>query len=334
MRLCVYGAGAIGGFLAARLALAGHDVTAVARGAHLEAIRNGGLTLVGSDGRVEKAALRGASADEVGGETGGIDLLVVTLKAHQIPPLAREIARVARRAAVTVPIQNGIPWWYFHCHGGAHEGLVVEAVDPGGAVAATLGTAGLIPAIASKSAEVEAPGVVRHAVTAGNRFPMGELDGAMSGRLADTVGLFTAAGIPAQAVPGIRVAVWDKLLGNLPLNPLGALTGATIARTVSHRAARALALAMMREALSVAAAFGAAPAIDPQARIRRSESIGEVKASMLQDLERGRPMEVEAILGAVVELAGIAGIPVPSTEAVYACASLLADRRRAGDPGR
>lgn len=329
MRICVYGAGAIGGFLAGRLSLAGHDVVAVARGAHLEAIRRDGLTLVGSDGRVEKAAgVRGAAPEEAGSvDLPSLDLLVVTLKAHQIPPLAREIAGLSSRAAVTVPLQNGIPWWYFHRHGGVHEGLAVEAVDPGGAVAAAIGTAGLIPAIASKSAEVEAPGIVRHAVTPGDRFPMGELDGAMSGRLAETVGLFKAAGIPADAVPDIRTEVWAKLLGNLPLNPLGALTGATIGRTVAHPHARGLCLAMMREALSVAAAFGAAPAIDPEVRIRRSEAIGEVKASMLQDRERGRPMEVEAIAGAVVELAGIAGIPVPSTEAVYACASLLADPR-------
>jgi 2-dehydropantoate 2-reductase len=331
MRVCVYGAGAIGGFLAGRLSLAGHDVVAVARGAHLEAIRRDGLTLVGSDGRVEKAAgVRGATPDEV----GPVDLLVVTLKAHQIPPLAREIARLSARAAVTVPLQNGIPWWYFHRHGGAHEGLAVEAVDPGGAVAAAIGTAGVVPAIAAKSAEVEAPGIVRHVVTHGDRFPMGELDGAMSGRLAETAGLFKAAGIPADAVPDIRTEVWAKLLGNLPLNPLGALTGATIAGTVGHPHARELCLAMMREALLVAAAFGAVPAIDPEARIRRSESIGEVKASMLQDLERGRPMEVGAIIGAVVDLAGIAGIPVPSTRAVHACASLLADRRRARESGR
>lgn len=329
MRLCVYGAGAIGGFLAGRLSLAGHDVTAVARGAHLEAIRRDGLTLATIGGRVEKArGVRGIGPEEAGADGGpDFDLLVVTLKAHQIPPLAREIARLSARSAVTVPLQNGIPWWYFHRHGGAHEGLAVEAVDPGGVIASAIGTAGLIPAVASKAAEVEEPGVVRHKVTPGDRFPMGELDGAMSGRLADTVGLFADAGIPAEAVPDIRAEVWAKLLGNLTLNPLGALTGATVDRIVGHPRSRELCLRMMREALAVAAAFGVAPASDPEARIRRSEALGAAKPSMLQDRERGRPMEVEAIVGAVVELAGIAGIPVPSTEAVYACASLLADRR-------
>lgn len=324
MRICIYGAGAIGGFLAARLALGGHDVVAVARGVQLEAIGRRGLTLVGSDGRTEAAT--GLRAAAGAAEVGPVDVLMITLKAHQLPPLAADLGEIGRSAGLIVPIQNGVPWWYFHRHGGPHDGRPIAAVDPEGTLARHLDVGRIVPALAFKAAEVVEPGVIRHKVTADDHFPIGELDGRITGRLQSLSAAFGDAAIDAPAVTDIRAQAWGKLLGNLAVNPIGALTGATVAETATHPLARRLCLRLMEEAMAVAAAFGAAPSYSAETRLRRTEGMHGVKASMLQDRERGRPMEVGPIVGAVAELAALAGVPVPATEAVHACLALLADQ--------
>jgi 2-dehydropantoate 2-reductase len=324
MRICIYGAGAIGGFLAARLALGGHDVVAVARGAQLEAIGRRGLTLIGSDGRTETATGLRAAAGAAG--IGAVDVLVITLKAHQLPPLAAELGEIGRSAELIVPIQNGVPWWYFHRHGGPHDGRPVAAVDPEDALARHLDVRKVAPALAFKAAEVVEPGVIRHKVTADDHFPIGELDGSITGRLRSLSAAFGDAALDAPVVTDIRARVWSKLLGNLAVNPIGALTGATVAETATHPLSRSLCLRLMEEALAVAAALGAAPDCSAEARLRRAEGMHGVKASMLQDRERGRPMEVGSIVGAVAELAALAQVPVPTTHAIHACLALLADR--------
>lgn len=334
MRICVYGTGAIGGFLAARLTLGGHDVVAVARGAQLEAISRRGLTLIGSDGRTEVAT--GLRAAAGAGEVGPVDVLLVTLKAYQLPPLAAELGAAGRSAELVVPIQNGVPWWYFHRHGGPHDGRPVAAVDPEGTLARHLDVGRIVPALAFKAAEVVEPGVIRHMITADDHFPIGELDGSVTERLQRLSAAFGEAAVEAPVVTDIRARAWGKLLGNLAVNPIGALTGATVAETATHPLSRPLCLRLMEEAIAVAAAFGAAPAYGAQTRLRRAEGMHGIKASMLQDRERGRPMEVGPIVGAVAELAALAKVPVPATEAVHACLALLADRvsrlTRGGNP--
>jgi 2-dehydropantoate 2-reductase len=325
MRVCVFGAGAIGGLVAVKLAAVGEEVTVVARGAHLAAIRERGLRLV-EEGRETVVRVR---AIERAAEAGPQDVVVLGMKAHQLPPVVAEAAALAGTSAVIVTAQNGIPWWYFTRHGGPLEGTRLESVDPGGVVARTLDPARVVGSIVYPAAELTGPGVVRH--VEGNRISLGELDGTDTARVRDLAELLRRAGFKARIASDLRAELWVKLWGNLSFNPMSALTHATLAEICGFPRARELAAAMMREAQAVAEKLGVRFAVSLEKRIAGAEAVGAHKTSMLQDVEAGRPLELDALLGAVVELGRITATPTPSLEAVYALGGLL-DRtlRQAG----
>jgi 2-dehydropantoate 2-reductase len=318
MRICVVGAGAIGGMLAVKLARAGEDVTVVARGPHLAAIRERGLVLREQGG--EQVAHPRAAARV--GEVGPQDAIVLAMKAHQVAPVAAEVAAAAGADTTIVTMQNGIPWWYFFRLGGPHEGTRLESVDPGGTIAASLDVAKVIGSVVYPAAEIAEPGVVRH--IEGNRFSLGELDGSETPRVKALAEVLRRAGLKARVASDLRSEIWVKLWGNATFNPISALTHATLAGICRFPPARALAAEMMCEVQTVAERLGASFGVSLERRIAGAEAVGEHKTSMLQDVEAGRPMELDALLGAVVELGRITGTRTPSLSAVHACASLLA----------
>jgi 2-dehydropantoate 2-reductase len=318
MRICVVGAGAIGGLLAVKLSRAGEDVTVVARGAHLAAVRERGLTL-STGGGEEVARLR--ATDRIP-DVGAQDVILLAVKAHQLAPIAAEVGAALGPETLVVTAQNGIPWWYFFEHGGPYEGTRLESVDPGGAIARHLDVGRVIGSVVYPAAELAGPGVVRH--VEGNRVSLGELGGAETERLRRLVELLRKAGFKSRASSDIRSEIWVKLWGNCTFNPLSALAHATLAGICGFPRARALAAEMMREAQAVGEKLGIAFPVTIEKRIAGAEGVGAHKTSMLQDVESGRPMELDALLGSVVELARITGTPTPHLDAVYACASLLA----------
>ncbi len=324
MRACVFGAGAIGGLLAARLSASGEDVTVVARGAHLAAIRERGLRLVEDGGDEVVARVR---AVERAAEAGEQDVVVLGMKAHQLAPVVSEVKALAGPRAVIVTAQNGIPWWYFAKHGGPHEGTRLESVDPGGVIAATLDADRVIGSIVYPAAEIAAPGMIRH--VEGNRITLGELDGADTERVRALAEVLRRAGFKARVTGDLRSELWVKLWGNSTFNPISALTHATLADICGFPPTRALAAAMMREAQAVGEKLGVRFGIPLEKRIAGAESVGAHKTSMLQDVEAGRPTELEALLGAVVELGRVTGTATPNLDAVHALASLLERTMRA-----
>lgn len=324
MRICVFGAGAIGGLLAVKLAASGEEVTVIARGAHLAAIRERGLRLV-EDGKEEVARVR---AFERAADAGAQDVVVLGMKAHQLAPVVAEVQALVGPATVLVTAQNGIPWWYFAKHGGPHEGKRLETVDPGGVIAAGLDVARVIGSIVYPAAELEAPGVIRH--VEGNRVTLGELDGAETERVRALAEVLRRAGLKARVTADLRSELWVKLWGNCTFNPMSALTHATLAEICGFPRTRDLAAAMMREAQAVGEKLGVRFGVSLEKRIAGAESVGAHKTSMLQDVEAGRPTELEALLGAVVELGRITGTPTPNLDAVYALAGLLERVRAPG----
>lgn len=323
MKICVVGAGAIGGFLAGKLALAGHEVSVVARGAHLEAISRQGLTLIDQRGGTQRVAgMRTADAGALA-ELGEQELVFLALKAHQIADVAPGLRALLGAATPVVALQNGLPWWYFHQHGGPFDGRRLESVDPGGRIAQHLPVERVIGSVAHKGAEVSAPGVVRHTVTAVDRFPLGEPDGSRSERIETISAMLEGAGVAAPVTTDIRTEKWFKLWGNVVWNPVCALTHATALGLYQAPIAHELGVTLMLEARTVAAKLGISIPGTPQARLARALDIGHVRPSMLQDTQAGRPLEIDALLGVIVELARLTDTPVPSIEAVYACAKLL-----------
>ena len=313
MRLCVFGAGAIGGLMAARLAAKGDvEVTVIARGPHLAAMQANGLKLV-SDGVETIVRPRCVASAE---EAGVQDYVVVTLKAHSLPGAAPQMQPLLGPETAVVSAVNGVPWWYFHGTGGPHEGRTVESVDPGGIVSRLLPPARAIGCIVYPAAEVTAPGVIEH--TYGDRFSLGEPDGSRSPRAQRLSEALIAAGFKAPVRPRIRDELWVKLWGNLAFNPISALTTATLDALIADDGQRGVARTMMLEGQRVAEALGIRFAIDVDKRIAGAAEVGAHKTSMLQDLERGRPMEIEALLGAVVELADLVGEPAPTCRTVLA----------------
>ncbi|WP_418319782.1 2-dehydropantoate 2-reductase [Piscinibacter sakaiensis] len=323
MRICVAGAGAIGGFLAAKLALAGHDVSVLARGAHCEAIRSGGLTLIDQHGGTQQTiGVRAAEADRLA-ELGEQELVILALKAHQIADLVPRLDVLLSATTPVVALQNGLPWWYFHRHGGRFDGRRLESVDPGGLIARHLPVERVIGCVAHKGAEISAPGVVRHVATAGDRFPVGEPDGSRSARVEAISAVLNGAWVAAPVITNIRTEKWFKLWGNLVWNPICALTHATVLDLSEAPIANELGVTMMLEAQAVAARLGVSIPGTPQARLARAREVGHVRPSMLQDTQAGRRLEIDALLGVIVELARLTGTAVPSIEAIYACAKLL-----------
>jgi 2-dehydropantoate 2-reductase len=313
MRICIFGAGAIGGLMAAKLALRGEaEVTVIARGPHLAAMQADGLRLVSEGQEVVARPRCVASAEEAGPQ----DYVVVTLKAHSLPSAAQQMQPLLGPDTAVVSAVNGVPWWYFHGLGGAHDGRIVESVDPGGVVTRLLPPSRAIGCIVYPAAEVIRPGVIEH--TYGDRFSLGEPDGSRSPRALKLSEALIAAGFKAPVRPRIRDEIWVKLWGNLAFNPISALTTATLDVLVADDGQRGVARAMMLEGQRVAEALGIRFAIDVDKRIAGAAEVGAHRTSMLQDLERGRPMEIEALLGAVVELADLVGEPASTCRTVLA----------------
>jgi 2-dehydropantoate 2-reductase len=318
VRICVVGAGAIGGLLAVKLAGAGEEVTVVARGPHLAAIRERGL-LLRMDGREETGRVRPV---ERVAQAGPQDVVVLAMKANQVAAVAGEVAALLEPGTTVVTAQNGIPWWYFVRHGGPLEGTRLESVDPGGVIAAALPVDRIVGSIVYPAAQLAEPGVVQH--VEGNRISLGELDGVETARVKTLAEVLRRAGFKVRIASDLRSELWVKLWGNCTLNPVSALTHATLADICSFPPTRALLTAMMREAQAVGEKLGVRFGVGLEKRIAGAEAVGAHKTSTLQDVEAGRPMEVEALLGAVVELGRLTATPTPHLGAVHACASLLA----------
>jgi len=319
MKIAIFGAGAIGGYLAVKLHQAGAEVSVIARGPHLAAIRSNGLTLK-SEGETSTVRL---PATDKAAEAGDQDYVIVTLKANGLPGAAPEIAKLMGPQTALVTGINGIPYWYFYGLEGPWRDHVVESVDPGGRLWDLLPPRQVIGSIVYPAAEVIEPGVIEH--TYGNRFSLGEPDGSKSERVESLSRMLVEAGLKAPVRTNIRDEIWVKLWGNLAFNPLSALTGSTLDRLAFRADLRAVARAMMEEASQVAEALGARFAVSIDKRIDGAGEVGVHKTSMLQDLERGRPMEIGALLGAVVELGQLVQKPVPLCESILA---LLRERAR------
>jgi 2-dehydropantoate 2-reductase len=319
VKLCVVGAGAIGGWTAAWMARAGHEVSLVARGAHLEALRRGGLTLVSAGGRATHALP--ASSDPA--DFGVQDAVFVCLKTPSIAAMLPRIAPLVGPGTIVVPAINGLPWWYFYKAGGASDGAVIECLDPERRMFAALDPRHIVGCVVHAAAEVAAPGVVVH--TAGKRLILGEPDGSRSARALRLAAAMAEAGFDAPVVPDIRVEIWVKLVGNLSYNPVAALTLAGMHEINANAGLLALIGTMIEEAMRVAEAYGIRVPMSVEERIAIAKKLGNAKISMHQDVERRRPLEVEAIIGSVAELARKAGIATPMIDAVHA---LVAERAR------
>lgn len=330
MRICIFGAGSIGGYLGARLAHAGEQVTLIARGANLAAIRERGVTLIETDGTTLVA--RPALATDDPAVAGAHDVVIVAVKAHQLPAVAPMLRPLFHDATMVVPAQNGIPWWYFQRHGGPFEGRRIESVDPDGVIAANIETERIIGCVVYPATELEAPGVVRH--IEGDRFTLGELDGSRSERIQRLSQILTHAGLKAPVRPRIRTDIWIKLWGNLAFNPVSALTRATLIEICRHPQARALIVAMMEEGQAVAERLGVTFGITIDQRIAGAEQVGAHKTSMLQDIEAGRATEADALVGAVAELGRLVNVPTPHIDAIYAAVKLLEQTVTRATPSR
>ena len=318
MKICIFGAGAIGGYMGAKLAAAGADVSLVARGPHLRAMQERGLTLI-EEGERRTVAVRAA---EDPAALGVQDYVVVTLKAHSVPPVVARMQPLIGPETTIVSGVNGVPWWYFHKIGGPLEGTRLQSVDPGDAQWRGFGPDRVLGCVVYPAAEVEEPGVIRH--IEGNRFSLGEPDGSKSDRAERLSAALTAAGLKAPVRPRIRDEIWVKLWGNLSFNPISALTHATLDVLCTDPGTRGVARAMMLEAQTIAEALGVRFPIDVDRRIEGGADVGAHRTSMLQDLDAGRPMEIDALVGAVQELGRLTGTATPAINTVLALVRLRA----------
>ncbi len=320
MKIAVVGAGAIGGYLGAKLAIAGEDVTFIARNRNLEAINARGFRLILEDGSEQHAPT--AKAVQSMAEAGPQDAVLLTLKAHQVRDVLPGLRDLFGPQTMVVTMINGIPWWYFHKLGGDYEGRRLDSVDPGGVIDAHIERDRIIGSVVYPASELVEPGVVK--VIEGNRFTLGELDGERSERIDALSQAMMRAGFKAPVSRDIRSELWIKLWGNLSFNPISALTHATLEQICRFGPTRSLAASMMREAQAVAEKLGVRFKISLEQRIAGAEAVGAHKTSMLQDVEHGRALELEALVGSVVELGRITDTPTPTIEAIYAATSLLA----------
>ena len=320
MRICVVGAGAIGGMLAVRLAHHGHAVSLILRGANLSAVRAHGMTLIEENG--QELHMQPACATDSLAEAGPQDLVILGMKAHQVAAVAPDLHHLLDAATSIVTMQNGIPWWYFHKLAGAWQGTPVRAVDPDGSIAQHIPIDRVIGSVVYPASEVIRPGVVR--VIEGNRFTLGEIDGSDTPRVRAISDAFKAAGFKAPVSTDIRSEIWLKLWGNLSFNPISALTHATLEDICLFGPTRELAAGMMREAQAIGERLGVQFKVSLDKRIAGAQAVGQHKTSMLQDVEAGRPLELQALVGAVIELGTITGVPTPTIGAVHALAGLLA----------
>jgi 2-dehydropantoate 2-reductase len=326
MKIAIIGAGAIGGYVGVKLALAGEDVTFIVRGANLDAIRKNGMKLVMSDGSEYVANRVKATNDYVA--VGVQDVVILAMKAHQVESVAKDVPKLFGPETIVVTMQNGIPYWYFHEHGGELAGSIVRSVDPTGLIGRELPANRVIGCVVYPASELIAPGVVKH--IEGDRFPVGELDGSSSVRVERVSECFTKAGFKAPVLDDIRAEIWLKLWGNLTFNPISALTRATLLDICQYPPTRELAAAMMTEAQTIAHKLGITFRMGLEKRIAGAEKVGRHKTSMLQDVEAGRAPEIDALVGSVVELGRLTHTRTPHIDAVYALTKLLAATIAAG----
>ncbi len=319
MKICVFGAGAIGGYMGVKLAQAGADVSLVARGPHLAAMKSNGLKLIEEGGEETVVSV---TASDNPADLGVQDYIIVTLKAHSVPPIVDKMAPLIGPNTTIVSGVNGVPWWYFHKIGGEHEGTRLESVDPGNAQWDGFGPDRVLGCVVYPAAEVIAPGVVKH--IEGNRFSLGEPDGSKSERATALSQALSSAGLKAPVRPRLRDEIWVKLWGNLSFNPISALTHATLDVLCTDPGTRAVARGMMLEAQEIAEALGVKFPIDVERRIDGGAAVGAHRTSMLQDLDQGRPMEIDALVGSVQELGRVVNVPTPTIDTVLALVQLRA----------
>ncbi len=318
MKVCVVGAGAIGGLMAAKLALAGNDVTVIDQGAHLAAIQKSGLKLIWEDGSEHVAQIKAVAS---AAEAGPSDLVILALKAHFLDQIARESDALMGPDTIIMTVQNGLPWWYFHKHGGEHDGKRLVSLDPTGILTKHIDADRIIGCVVYPAAAVTEPGVIHH--VEGDRFPLGELDGSESERAQKLHDLLVDAGFRSRILDDIRSEIWLKAWGNLSFNPISALTHATLVDICQFAETRELAASMMQEAQDIAEALDITFRHTIEKRISGAESVGAHKTSMLQDVEAGRSLETEALIGSILEMGEMVDKPAPSIKAVYACVKLL-----------
>ncbi|MGB6356861.1 MAG: 2-dehydropantoate 2-reductase [Steroidobacteraceae bacterium] len=320
MRIAIVGVGAIGGYVGHCLARAGEDVTLIARGKNLQALQSRGTRLLRADGTEEAVPRVKATADYAA--TGPQDMVILAMKAHQLESVAEDVPKLFGPDTVVVPMQNGIPYWYFHAYPGALAGTRVQSVDPTGLIGSNIPARRVIGCVVYPATELLEPGVIKH--VEGNRFPVGEPDGTASARVAGVADCLVRAGLQAPVLSDIRSEIWLKLWGNMTFNPISALSRATLAGICQYPPSRALAAAMMTEAQSIAGKLGVTFRVPLEKRIAGAERVGHHKTSMLQDVEAARTLEIDALLGSVLELARLTDTPAPHLDAVYALTKLLA----------
>jgi ketopantoate reductase len=318
MRVCVVGAGAVGGLLAAKLQLAGNDVTVIDMGGHLAAIQEKGLKLIWADGSQEVARLK---AVETPTQAGPQDLIVLAVKANHLESVVQDIEPMLKAYTMVMTVQNGLPWWYFQNLDGPYKDQSVDCLDPTGILTKNIDPQRIIGCVVYPAAIVSQPGVIHH--VEGDRFPIGELDGLASERVKWVHDILVASGLKSRVLDDIRSEIWLKAWGSLSFNTISALTHATLAGICQFPETRELASDMMKEAQCVAEKLGVNFRHTIEKRIQGAESVGEHKTSMLQDVELGRSLETEAIVGSILEMAKLTKSPAPSIRAVYACVKLL-----------
>ncbi len=318
MKICVFGAGAIGGYMGVKLAQAGADVSLVARGPHLAAMQENGLRLI-EEGQEHKVSV---SASDTPADLGEQDYIIVTLKAHSVPPVVEKMRPLIGKNTTIVSGVNGVPWWYFHKIGGPLEGRRLHSVDPDDAQWNGFGPDNVLGCVVYPAAEVIEPGVIKH--IEGNRFSLGEPDGSKSERAISLSQALSAAGLKAPVRPKLRDEIWVKLWGNLSFNPISALTHATLDVLCTDEGTRPIARAMMLEAQEIAEKLGVKFPIDVERRIDGGAAVGAHRTSMLQDLDQGRPMEIDALVASVQELGKITQTPTPIIDTVLGLVRLRA----------
>jgi len=319
MKFLIAGAGAIGAYIGARMARAGFDVTLFARGPHLRAMQENGVQVKSSEGDFVARPGIAASLEEV----GPVDVVFLGVKAHGLPQLAPQLKSVLGPDTTVVSTQNGIPWWYFQGFGGEWDNLRLERIDPGGVIASAIEARRVVGSIVYFSTEITAPGMIQH--IEGNRISLGEPDGSRSDRVRKIAEALIASGLRCPISARLRHEIWVKVLGNASLNPVSALTRATIVQMVRDPGVCSVIRNIMGEVEAVSHKLGMELPVSVDQRIAGAEKVGEHKTSMLQDLEAGRPMELEALVGAVVELGERVGLPMTCTRTIYNCTKLLAE---------
>jgi 2-dehydropantoate 2-reductase len=319
LKIAVVGVGAVGGLVGTRLALGGDEVTFIARGANLEALQTRGIRLIGPNGDEENLPTVRATSDYA--SVGQQDVVILGMKAHQVQAVAPQVPMLFGSHTVVVPMQNGIPYWYFYRHAGDFAGTRIVSVDPNGLIESHIPCERVVGCVVYPAAELIAPGIIKH--VEGNRFPLGEPDGSTSERISALASRFTKAGMQAPILSDIRAEIWLKLWGNLTFNPISALSRATLAGICQYPPTRTLARDMMGEAQAIAGKLGITFRVPLEKRIAGAERVGHHKTSMLQDVEAARALEIDALLGSVIELARLTGTPTPHLDTVYALTTLL-----------